>query len=234
MFPIGVLCQSMLSTVSLLLHFNGANNSTTFTDSSTNNWTVTGVGTGSPYISTNHPKFGNASGFVSGAYWTVPVDAANFSDRDFCIEFWIYPITKGTSGNLIGYELAKNASPKGFDLQWDSVSGNKLRFRAAYNTGTGTYGIDALSTNAISNNAWTHIAVTRQDSTIRVFINGIKEIEVTSASCLWAEESTSTFNIGKGSNGNTNKVGIAFYDEFRITKGGAVYTSNFTPPTAEF
>jgi len=67
---------------------------------------------------------------------------------------------------------------------------------------------------------------------LRVFINGVKAIEVNSAATLWAESNSGYFGIGAGY-GN-NRFGVGNIDEVRIVEGNAVYTANFTPPAAEF
>ena len=59
------------SNVSLLLHMDGANGSTAFTDSGPNALTATVVG--SSAIATAQSQFGGASGnFPSGSYLTFP------------------------------------------------------------------------------------------------------------------------------------------------------------------
>ena len=78
------------NNVSLLLQFDGTNGSTTFTDSSGLNQTVTPNGGAS--ISTAQSKFG-ASGYFDGVdnYLSVPHSTAlNLSSGDFTIELWLY------------------------------------------------------------------------------------------------------------------------------------------------
>lgn len=93
------------SYVSLLLHMNGANNSTVFTDQSPNALTVTST---NAVISTAQSKFGGASGYFNGtsAYLTVPHDidlnlyTANEARRH-TIDCWIY-LTSYPAANVDG------------------------------------------------------------------------------------------------------------------------------------
>lgn len=215
--------------VRFLAHFDGADGSTTFIDSSVNNVTITAVSTAQ--LSTGIKKFGTSSLYLpnSTAYCTIPATNANFSGSDFCIEFWAYPVTKQLYGSITGHTNASSGSI-GFNLQWNS-GGDKLRFLSGY-VGSGVWTIDVTSTHDVVLNAWTHIAITREGQILRVFVNGAKSIEVDSASTLWAESNLYDFGIGVGA-GN-NSFGSGYIDEFRIIAGDAIYTSNFTPPPSPF
>ena len=231
MFPLGVLKRkpNLNSSAKFLAHFDGANGSTTFTDSSANSVTITTNGTAQ--LSTGTKKFGTASLYLpdNSAYCTIPETTANFSGNDFCIEFWVYPVTKQLFGNIVGHTNA-STGVVGFNLQWKSGT-DKLRFLSGY-AGSGVWTIDVTSTHDVVLNTWSHIAISRQGQVLRVFITGVKTLEVNSASTLWAESSLYRFGIGVGA-GN-NRFGVGYIDEFRITENNAVYTDNFTPPTAPF
>ena len=88
------------SSVSLLLHMNGSNGSTTFTDSSSNNYTVTAYG--HAQISTAQSKFGGASGLFDGSVDYIratPSTNLQFGG-DFTLELQVYPL--GTGDYIIG------------------------------------------------------------------------------------------------------------------------------------
>ncbi len=79
------------SNLSLLLHMDGTNGSTTFTDSSPNSHTITASGSAS--ISTTQYKFGTASGYFSTAFdcLTIPDSSVfDLSGGVWTIGFWIY------------------------------------------------------------------------------------------------------------------------------------------------
>jgi len=234
MFPLALLNPSApavnpASLTLALLHFDGADGSTTFTDSSANNVAITTVSTAQ--LSTAIKQFGSASLYLPAntAYATVPVTTANFAGQDFCIELWVYPVTKGAYGNIIGHSGA-SSTLDGFALQWNSTPTNTVRFLSGY-LGAGVWTLDQTSVLTVALNTWTHIAVTREGQILRVFINGVIAISIDSAATLWYEQGSGTFKIGAGY-GN-NRFGVGYIDEFRIRKE-AVYTTNFTPPTAPF
>ena len=76
-------------------------------------------------------------------------------------------------------------------------------------------------------NEWNHIAYTRDGSTERLFVNG--DFFSTTAS------SSRNYNEGRfhlGSAANNGEGSDGYYQDLRIYKGVAKYTSNFTVPVA--
>ena len=73
-------------------------------------------------------------------------------------------------------------------------------------------------------NTWHHMAVTRSGSTFNLWINGISAGTGTTAGAL---KNSGTLFIGGNGNGQ-NFTG--YMSNFRLVKGTAVYTGNFTPP----
>lgn len=76
-----------------------------------------------------------------------------------------------------------------------------------------------------------HIALTREDGTARLFLDG-----VLLGSASYSESITSTqVSVGENQNSTNSSFDLSgVVDELRITKGVARYTENFTPPTAPF
>jgi len=199
--------------VSLLLRGNGTNGSTTFSDDSANNFTITR--SGSAQISTTQSKFGGASIYCpTSAYLAGPSNAKfQFETGNFTIEFWVYLIG---SGSLFSSEL-------------NSLASTTLNCRL-YSSGTldvyASGGAEYLSiSSTVSSSTWTHLAFSKSGTTMRVFKDG----NLIGSSASWSNNLTSTqFYLNGGRDGNGEK----YYDDLRITKGVARYTSNFTPPDA--
>lgn len=204
------------SSVSLLLHGEGANNGTTFVDSSLANRTVTRVG--GSITSTAQYKYGAASILMdgSGDALTVPASTAfSYGSGDFTIELWLYLNTLAS-----------------FQYLFDSVGRTFIRIQDSgyfllYFEGV-SLGVAAVS---LALGSWRHVALTRSGTSVKLFYNGNAVLSVTSSAT--AGNSTNELIIGNdiGFGGNGVK---GYIDEFRITKGVARYTSNFTPPTSAF
>ena len=215
-------------SVSLLLHGDGANGSTTIVDSSPSPKTVTAFG--DAQISTAQSKFGGASIAFDGTGdgLTVPDSSDfNFSNGDFTIELWVYFIS------LSGIDcIATDGWNSGVFSPWLILQNNSnLQFFASSNGSSWDIAANLAIKSSASINTWYHIAVCRSGNTIRTFCDGINTGSATSSAALVAVNS----NIGIGANAIGGGDAINGYiDDLRITKGVARYTSNFTPPTAPF
>lgn len=202
------------SQVSLLLHMDGSNGSTTFTDSSSNATTVTA--NGNARISTTNSKFGGSSLYCDGSTGTYlsfgPLNTSNLGG-DLTLECWIYP--ESTADRAIFGDLFTSGNVQLLTL----IGGNLI----AYWNGVYPQGLDTT----IATNTWTHVAVARESNTVRLFVNGVVVASAYGGGTYYIRPSA----IGRCSYRN-NFVG--YIDEVRITEQVARYNSNFTPPTAPF
>jgi hypothetical protein len=209
-----------LLNVSLLLKFNGANNSTTFIDDSLNAKTV--VAHGNAKISTAQSISGISSGYFDGvnSYLTIPLSPDfNFGLGDFTIEMWLYIPTNNTSDRYIIGNT---------NYGWNSGA----FYIHVYNgyLGFNQYGYEITKAgSSYPLNQWVHVAVVRESGTITVFQNGVKGSSTNNI------HTQMSLNLAKDDNvymwmvpQSLNLDG--FIDNLRVTKGVARYTSNFTPP----
>lgn len=205
--------------VSLLLHCDGTDGSTTFTDSSPTPKTVTA--SGNAHIETDQAKFGTASAYFDGTgdYLTYPNDAAfSFGTGDFTIECWAYLST--VTGQISLINIGSYNLSSGIILY---VQDGKIR---AYSPA-----IDAVETTAsVSINTWHHLAWSRASGTLRMFVDGAEKYEASYTSTL---ASSADNEIGRDSI-NNNAYMTGYLDDIRITKGVARYTETFTPAAAAF
>ena len=224
------------SNVSLLLHGDGTNGSTTIVDSSPTPKTVTAVG--NAQISTAQSKFGGASIKFdgSGDYLTTP-GSSDFSpgSGDFTAETWFYlDKNPGFSNNFYRSILLSSYSVNG-----GSATGLTLQLRGtetAYTSVAVGDGDTAVinSSLTISQNGWHHIAFTKSGSDCRLFFNG-SQVGATATYPTFTDSSANLFYVGRLDLAPTLGWDFSGYiDDLRITKGVARYTSNFTRPTAPF
>lgn len=209
------------ANVSLLLHFNGSNGSTTFIDSSSNNLTVTAVG--NAQISTTQSKFGGASGAFDGNGDSLTAPASSlfaFGTGDFTIEAWLYSLDTGSSERGIfdtrttqfGAGVMLRENPNGFMVFINGVIGI------------------STSTGRIPN-TWQHVAAVRKGTTLTLYVDGVSSASVTNSANLTQNGCrVSGFVDTQASPYAYN----GYIDDLRITKGVARYTANFTAPTAAF
>ena len=218
------------SNVTCLLHFDGANGGTTFTDSS-GNCTITG--NANAQTTTSEVKYGTASLDCSAGNAYVYVSSAttgvmDFGTDDFTIECWFYRTVTG-SRDFVCDSRQSTGNTGSFFLRVDTD--NKLEWAA-----NGTVN-SAKSTNTVAVNQWVHLAVAREGTDIRLFIDGnLENTSTLSSSLVDATNGTYPPLIATTGNpwGNTTPALNGYMDDFRITKGVARYTASFTPPTAAF
>ena len=89
-----------------------------------------------------------------------------------------------------------------------------------------------IATTSLSLNTWHHIAMVRNGSTFTLYVNGTSAGTLTSSGNIWSTLSRNLYLFGKWqTSGGANGLN-GYVDDYRITKGYARYTANFTPPSS--
>lgn len=214
-----------------LLHFNGADASTTFTDESGKTWTANG----NAQIDTAQSKFGGASGLFdgSGDYITTP-DSADWqldggSDSNlWTVDFWVRFNGDPGTGHF-GFLHQRNDNNNFWTI---AIVNNNLRFWIA-SGGANIVLIDQAWNPADA--TWYHIAIVKNGTSGYMhFVNG-SQIGSTTVDTSTMPNFTGVLNVGRSIDGTgTNRDLNGWIDELRISKGIARWTANFTPPTSEY
>lgn len=209
--------------VSLLLHGDGANGSTTIVDSSSSPKTVTAVG--NAQISTAQSKFGGSSIAFDGTGDYLTINSSNelILGATWTIEFFTYLNTFG-SGTERNFFIGTGSWSTDGHLQIYTEQGPTLVARGGSNISLDI----ATSNSPFAVQTWTHVAVVCNNLAATIFINGVANGSGNLASSTTSPIST----IGRLTFADYDLNG--YINELRITKGVARYTSNFTPPTAPF
>lgn len=204
------------ASVSLLLHLDGSNGGTTFTDSSSNNVSITRGG--NAQLSTTYVKYGTASVVWdgSGDFLRTPSSTLfTFGTGDFTIEFWSYFDASFNTGSAA--ILMNIGGTHEIMYVFDT-----LRYRT-------TGGTNLITGGALNKSQWYHIAFTKSGSNQRLFIDGTQ----TGSTYVNATNYTADrVTFGAGNTNSSNYLGNM--DDIRVTKGVARYTANFTAPTQAF
>ena len=215
----------VFNNVSLLLHGNGTNGSTTITDNSPSPKTVTAVG--NAQISTAQSKYGGGSIAFdgNGDGLEIPGNSFfNFETGDFTVEMWIYRTAANIYATLIDHNYGTFPN---FTVQSD---GTALRWILVLNGNT----LFITESTDHSLNTWHHYAFVRFGSgsnNVVIYRDGVNVGAGTFAGL--AGNATVQYRIAETSTGSGGDFS-GYINEFRITKGIARYTANFTPPTAPF
>lgn len=215
------------ANVSLLMHMDGSNGSTTFTDSSSNARSISRFG--NAQISTAWSQFGGSSLLLdgNGDYLTIPSAAAlvNWWSTGYTVECWVRVSTFTERPSENSSVLMGNMTPTSGNQFWSFGPRSDGKVLMYYFNGAG---VSVVSANSMSLNTPTHLAFTQQSNVIKLFINGT--LEATASVSGTPQSGSDPFTVGACQNSFFN----GYIDEFRVTKGVARYTANFTPPDAPF
>lgn len=214
-----------ISAVLMLLHCDGVDGSTTFTDSSRAPKTVTAYGNAK--VSTAQSKWGGASLALdgSGSYISSPasIDYA-FGTGDFCLEAWVRLAAYPTSDGIL-FSL-RNPTAGAYS--------NLTKINSAGKVGWSDGIAWRESTSAVALHQWAHIAFSRAGGVFRIFIDGVKSYEGVHPVDI---SGARVMQFGAYDADTGVPVGgflAGFADDLRITKGVARYTADFTPPNGPF
>lgn len=225
------VASAVTLTTKSLLHFDAVDGSTFIADAAGRTWTAYG----NAQIDTAQSKFGGSSLLLDGDDYISSAHSDDFilGAGDFTVECFIRLSSLPSSANFY-FIVCKDdiALTRGWSMVVSGPLGGKLRFNIW--SGSTSYPVGSLS--ALTALIWVHVAVARQGNTLRSFVDGVlqESLDVTGIS---TNDTTHPIILGiVPSNGVPQPTtGFAGHiEEFRLVKGEAKYTSNFTPPAAPF
>jgi hypothetical protein len=175
---------------------------------------------GDAQLDTSIKKFGTASLQVDGTgdYASIqPQNDFGFGTGDFTIETWIYlPSTPASNNVLIDLRAALDSDvapmlkTSNGSLYYFTDNANKI-----------------TAAGAISATTWHHIALTRNGTDTKLFVDG------TQAGTTYTDNNdygpAKPLTIGAAHDASDATTG--HFDDVRVIKGTAIYTANFTAPT---
>lgn len=209
--------------VTMLLHGDGTNGAqnTSIVDSSSNALTV-GNTNNTVYQGSYTPYWDQWSNYFdgSGDWIIVPNNTAtDLSTGDFTIECWINYSSFKNDAKI--YLDATSVSTY-WQFRYDTTNG--LQIAVSGNVVILSQG----STSGWNIGTWYHVALVRSGSSFKIFRDGVTIASSTYASSLGNNTTKSIGGTPIDSPASSN----AYISNFRMIKGTALYTSDFTPPTA--
>jgi len=139
---------------------------------------------------------------------------------DFTVECFTKVISAGVRGI---FQISATAGGLSTSYQTSLGLGWDNNYWQIYGAGTAGGG----STFSISLNTWYHVALVRYSGVTKLYVNGVENASF-----------TDTYNyqgtyLAIGGYYTTSGLLVGGISNFRVVKGTAVYTGNFTPPTKE-
>ena len=220
------------SNTKLLLHCNGADESTTFTDSSPSEHIITAIGTAQ--LDTSDKKWGTASGLFDGNsdYLTIPDSPdwdiwASLLDS-WTIDLWFknYTDDEPVDTHLIGQYINNNN-------YWAfRYNGGLNGLQCIGNDGATT--INIYGNGQITDGDWHHVAVIKVNADLAIYLDGVR-----TSNGSFSNVATHNSILAIGARGIGDRFTNGHLDEIRIQKSnpfGADPTSSasITVPTSEY
>ncbi len=174
---------------------------------------------GDAKLSTAQYKFGVSSLALDGSSDYITYTSSTdfeFGTGDFCIEAFLYPTATSTYRTIFDLR-SSTGDTGGIILGLSDINALYFFFNGNYRIGP---------VGSVPTNAWTHISLARSAGVTRAFVNGVQVGSNYADSNSYAAR---PIRIGADPNGNFAFTG--YFDDVRITKGVARYTSNFTVST---
>lgn len=220
-----------MANVVLLCHADGQNLSSQILDSSPQNRSLSAAN--NARISTDRQVFGTGSLLLGGTNDYVVAAASSdfdFGTGDFTIEARVFLLGDspvGTGGARTASVISTDPRSTGWALQINgssSLTGTNFTFETSLAGASANVAADA---SGIPQNTWVSLAVTRQGSTVRLFLDG----ELVKTGSISQDVSSGGNVLTIGAN---NAESSYFYplnghvEEVRVTKGLARYTESYS------
>jgi len=204
------------ATTNLMIHGN-VGTGQSFSDSSPSKHTITA--NGNTTHSAAQSKFSGGSIYFDGTGDSLTATSTDFAvgSGEFTIDAWLYK-TASTDYETL-FDTYSAGGTDGFlcGLWTNSTISFYSEGGIGWKTATGS--------TQVALNTWTHLAWVRDGNTLRMFLNGVQQ-----ASYTFGADNLDSSSLIIGGRSTAQYI-TGYMDEMRITKGTALWTSNFTPPT---
>jgi hypothetical protein len=174
-------------------------------------------------LETPTPVTGSVEFDGSGDYLQTP-DSEIFSlgTNDYTIEGWFYLTTLSATQRIFGQRAADAGS---IQMLLETNASGELRYYFAISDSSKNVG----GVVATQINTWHHIAVVRKNLVHTLYVDGVS-VATNSTDTGTLNNRSQPFSIGRQGD-YTSDAFNGHISNFRICKGTAVYTSDFTVPT---
>ena len=216
---------------------NGGTNSWQYRVSLNNTWSESSAGQSFLYSAPTATQFqigdwftGNGSDYIAyvfanGCGNSVKFDGTDdhlltssssdftFGTGDFTIEHW-FKTDSTHDGVLVDARMASASYQTNFSTY---ITSNTYRFYSQ--------GLDRITSSTFDLNTWHHVAAVRNSGTTTIYLNGVSQGTYSDSN----NYDNTRFTIGSFGVNTSSYEFNGHISNVKITKGQALYTSNFTP-----
>ena len=218
--------DSEWSNVGVLMNLDGVDNGSSFENIA--EIVKTATVTGNTNTSTSIFKYGTASAYFDGegdylSFAHSGMHSAASTVHPFTIEALVYPTAIGATRTIA------SKRPDGGSTEWTfGITATGVPGFTAWGS-SGSTVVVLVASDALLANVWSHVAVSKDGSTWRIFING--ELKGTTTQSGAIISNTTGTKIGREHSANPREW-LGYIDDIRITLATR-YINDFTPPTLE-
>ena len=223
----GLSTTKNASTI-FLWHMDGADNATTVASNGKYTTSLVSQDNSNAYLTSSLGKF-SSSGYFSGnsaasgkfiaSTTTSRLQAISTATGSFTVECWAYPTNNDNSVRSLLH--INTSAAQNFGLQIGIYNQTSIYVDNGIDSNT-------TITGAVTQNAWNHIALTRLETTNRIFVNGVFLFSWTSLNNFSPDQ------IQLGGYAADNSFNWKGYvDEIRISDV-CLYKNSFSPPAEPF
>lgn len=205
----------------LLLHCDGTDGSNIFTDEAGKTFTAYG----NAQIDTAEKKFGSGSGLFDGAgdYLSASDHTDwNLGASSWSIDFWVYITDLSASSYIFRQQTDASNYFQCFIHSTGYISMGVWE-------GVWTFLAESTAEDIVAN-TWYHIAIINNGTNVKIYKNGTVTTGTATIS-TGVPNLTGNFFIGSDATSGNLK---GYIDEFRVGKGVARWTANFTSPISAY
>jgi hypothetical protein len=212
-----------------LANFDGADGDTSYTPYTAQAFTM---GSGNR-IESDQKVFGATSLYCGGtaAAWVADSDDWSFGSGDFTIDLRVrMRAHDGVNAQALCGQSNSTATASTRQNQIIILGSKKMQF-SLWNTSATR--LDSTTGATVLNiDTWYHVALVRNGNTATLYLDGTAECTL-DLTGVTLQNAASIFSFGAIGDFTSNFT-QAYLDEFRISKGIARWTANFTPPTSPY
>ncbi|MFO7969962.1 MAG: LamG domain-containing protein [Candidatus Izemoplasmatales bacterium] len=221
------------SNTKLVLHCNGADESTTFTDSSPSEHTVTAHGTAQ--LDTAEKKFGTASGLFDGNsdYLSIPDsndwDIWGSNSDNWTIDFWVKHNSLPTGGGAMPYMSQRQSSSERWEFWMFEGYGLWFALRTS-----DTY-VATLQGAEITDTNWHHVAMCKVGSSYGMYLDGTQTgyLSYSGTKTFAGSLQIAWASMGGIFDGHLDEIRIVHSNAFNASPDSGK-TDTITVPTSEY
>ena len=159
-------------------------------------------------------------------YLTVPDSTDfDFGSGEFTVEAWVYGADGGSATGSVVYNQSVGGATSDSAVYFGAgTSGVSLYISTSGSSWTGPNQVASVT---VDDDAWHHCVWQRRGNLLEIYVDGTQAASTSFSGTIY--NSSRNVEIGTQNGGSDFKDYIS---DLRVVKGSAVYSANFTPPTA--